>query len=93
MSELIQLPNIGKVLEQHLLSVGIETEQRLKEIGAEQAFLLIREQRDSGACLHMLYGLEGAILGIRDSQLPQQIETVLKQFFNSLSLTTSDYTQ
>lgn len=84
MSELIQLPNIGKMLEQHLLSVGIETVSQLKEIGAEHAFLLIRDQRDSAACLHMLYGLRGAILSIPDTQLSEQEKTHLKQFYRSL---------
>ncbi|NCC65140.1 MAG: competence protein TfoX [Spirochaetia bacterium] len=84
MSELIQLFNVGKVLEQHLLSVGIETVFQLKETGAEQAFLLIRDQRDRGACLHMLYGLRGAILGIPDSQLSEEEKTHLKQFYRSL---------
>ena len=48
MSELMKLPNIGKVLERHLLAVGIETSMQLKKIGAENAFLMIRSQQDPG---------------------------------------------
>jgi DNA transformation protein len=84
MSELLKLPNVGKVLEQNLLAVGIETPEQLKEIGVEEAFLRIRLHRDPGACLHMLYGIQGAILGIPDKHLPADIKQELKAFFHSL---------
>ncbi len=85
MSELKNLPNVGKVLEEHLHAVGIETPQQLKETGAQKAFLLIRMQRDPGACLNMLYGLQGAILGVPDTHLSEETKTTLKQFFKTLS--------
>ncbi|MBP2642092.1 MAG: TfoX protein [Firmicutes bacterium] len=84
MSELLKLPNVGKVMEENLLAVGIETVEQLKETGAEEAFRRIRLQRDPGACLHMLYGLQGAILGIPDKHLPADIKQELKAFFHSL---------
>jgi DNA transformation protein len=84
MSELLKLPNVGKVLEQNLLAVGIETPEQLQEIGVEEAFLRIRLHRDPGACLHMLYGIQGAILGIPDKHLPADIKQELKAFFHSL---------
>lgn len=84
MSELSKMPNVGKVLEEHLLAVGIETPEQLLEIGVEEAFRRIRLQRDPGACLHMLYGLQGAILGIPDKCLSANIKQELKVFFHSL---------
>lgn len=84
MSELLKLPNVGKVLEGNLLAVGIETVEQLRQIGAEEAFWRIRLQRDPGACLHMLYGIQGAILGIPDKQLPFDVKEKLKGFFQSL---------
>lgn len=84
MSELLKLPNVGKVLEQNLLAVGIETPEQLQKIGVEEAFLRIRQQRDPGACLHMLYGIQGAILGIPDKHLPAEVKQELKVFFHSL---------
>lgn len=84
MSDLRNLFNIGKVLEQHLLAVGIQNAQQLRETGAQKVFILIRQQRDAGACLHMLYGLEGAVREIPDSQLPEQVKTELKHFFKTL---------
>lgn len=84
MSELSKLPNVGKVLEKNLLAVGIETLEQLREIGAEEAFLRIRLRCDPGACLHMLYGIQGAILGIPDKLLSADIKQDLKAYFNRL---------
>ena len=84
MSELSKLPNIGKVLEEHLLAVGIETPEQLQESGVEEAFRRIRCERDSGACLHMLYGIQGAIMGIPEKSLPADTKQELKVFFHSL---------
>jgi DNA transformation protein len=75
---------VGKVLEEHLLAVGIETPEQLQKIGVEEAFRRIRLQRDTGACLHMLYGIQGAILGIPDKFLSADVKQELKEFYHSL---------
>ena len=41
-------------------------------------------QSDSDACLHMLYGLEGAIEGVNDNSLSQETKEELKAYYNSL---------
>lgn len=84
-SELSALPNVGKVLEDALRRVGIETPQQLRETGAEEAFLRIRASVDPGACLHMLYGIQGAIEGIPDKHLSQDAKERLRAFFHGLS--------
>ncbi len=84
MSELSKLPNVGRVLEENLMTVGIETPKQLAEVGAKEAFLRIRLQRDPGACLHMLYGIQGAIEGIPDKLLSADTKQDLKAFFNHL---------
>jgi DNA transformation protein len=83
MGDLSSLPNVGKVLEKNLNDVGIHTPEELKQIGSKEAFLRIR-LIDPGACLHMLYGLEGAIDGVRDTLLPEFVKEDLKAFFKSL---------
>lgn len=82
MSELSKLPNIGKVVEQQLLEVGIETPEQLKQVGSKQAWLSIKEI-DSSACYNRLCGLEGAIQGIRWHSLSEDIKKELKEFYNS----------
>lgn len=84
MSHLLKLPNTGKVLEKNLLEIGISTPEQLQKMKAEEVFLCIRQQVDEGACLHMLYGIEGAIEGIKDKDLSEEVKTRLKDFFNHL---------
>jgi DNA transformation protein and related proteins len=83
MSELSALPNVGKVLEKNLHEIGIITKEDLIKTGSEQAFIFIR-RIDPGACLHMLYGIQGAIEGIKDSKLSSETKAALKEFYKSL---------
>ncbi len=39
MGKLSDLPNVGKVLKSSLISIGIETPEQLRSIGAEEAFI------------------------------------------------------
>ena len=83
MTALQKLPNIGKVAEDLLIKAGIDTPEKLISIGSREAFLKIRLY-DSTACIHMLYGLEGAVQGIRDNDLSDEDKQSLKSFFRSL---------
>ncbi len=80
MGELSKLPNIGKVVESQLNEVGINTYEDLKDYGAEKAWLKI-QSIDESACIHRLMALEGAILGIKKSELPQFRKDKLKEFY------------
>lgn len=84
MNALRDMPNVGKVLEKNLIDCGISSPEALKEAGAREAFLRIRASIDPGACLHMLYGLEGAIRGIPDKFLDAEIRGALKEFYAKL---------
>ena len=84
MSALSDLPNVGKVLEDNLRKINIETPEQLRQIGAEEAFFRIRMVVDPGACLHMLYGIQGAIEGIPDKFLSDQIKERLRLFYKTL---------
>lgn len=80
MGKLSELPNIGKVLEQQLQEVGIQTEVELRRVGAEQVWLRI-QQIDESACIHRLLALEGAIQGVRKTSLPEIRKAELKEFY------------
>lgn len=84
MEKLTDLPNIGPKLAENLEKAGIETPDQLRELGAETAFLHIRTQADSTACLHQLEALAGAAEGVRKSLLPPERKTKLKDWFRSL---------
>ncbi|WP_284702276.1 TfoX/Sxy family protein [Bifidobacterium catenulatum] len=77
----IQLPNIGNAVANQLKQVGILDEDDLKSIGAEQAWLKI-QQIDKTACINKLYALEGAILGIKKTLLPNERKEALREFYN-----------
>ena len=80
MGELSGLPNIGKVVEEQLMQVGIDSEEELKRIGAREAWLRIQEI-DESACIHRLMALEGAIRGVKKSMLPDEVKADLKAFY------------
>jgi DNA transformation protein len=84
MGSLSSLPNIGKITEALLKDAGIETAEDLLHLGSREAFLRIRF-KDNTLCLHMLYGLEGAVRGIPDTKLPHDVKEELKAFFYQLS--------
>ena len=81
--ELSELPNIGPVLAQNLHAVGIETPEALRETGAEEAWLQIRLRVDSGACLHQLQALAGAVENVSKKDLTPERKGELKAFFDS----------
>lgn len=85
MGELSKLPNIGAALEQQLQQAGITTCAQLRQAGSMGAWLKI-QAIDPTACLHRLYALEGALRGIRKSELPAPVKADLKAFFNSHKL-------
>jgi DNA transformation protein len=84
MNRLTDLPNIGPKLAEHLEKAGIPSPEALREAGAETAFLRIRTQVDSTACLHELEALAGAVEGVRKSLLPPDRKAELKAWFRSL---------
>lgn len=81
--ELIEMPNIGKEVSKKLIAVGIDTPEKLMELGSKEAFMRIRTIDDT-ACFSMLQGLEGAIQGVRWHHLSGSVKKDLKEFFDSL---------
>lgn len=69
-------------MEEQLNQVGINTYDQLKEMGSRQAWLKIKAIDDS-ACINRLYGLEGAVQGIKKSQLSSEVKAELKEFYNN----------
>ncbi|MGG6313785.1 TfoX/Sxy family protein [Paenibacillus macerans] len=83
MDALHDLPNIGTVVERKLRQAGVETPVQLAEMGSREAFARLK-LLDPGACLHVLYALEGAIRGIRKNHLSDETKRELKDFFQSV---------
>lgn len=86
MKPLTELPNIGKTLAGKLNSIGVKNEQELKLLGSENALIKIATIENSGACINMLYALEGAIQGIRWHDLDDSRKQELKVFFRMMNM-------
>jgi len=82
MGELSNLPNIGEFVEEQLNQVGITTYEQLKNAGTKQAWLDIKAI-DPSACIHRLLALEGAIRGIKKSDLPEETKADLREFYKN----------
>ena len=83
MKTIEELPNIGKTLAEKLKYIGVTNELELVELGSENAIIKIATLENNGACLNMLYALEGAIQGIRWHGLAVRKQD-LKEFFRVL---------
>ncbi len=86
MSDLTAMMNIGKELERKLVSVGIDSPEKLIKLGAKEAFLKLREAYPN-VCLVHLYTLEGAIYNTEYNRLPEDKKRELKAFTDSLKNT------
>lgn len=84
MSSLTDLPEIGAVTARQLVAVGIEDADALREVGAPEAFVRIRDQLDPGACIQLFTGLECAARGVRSKQLSPADRAELRARFHSL---------
>ncbi len=79
MSELTDMMNIGKEMAKKLNAVGIDSSEKLIQIGAKQAFLQLK-QKYPNVCLVHLYTLEGAITNTEFNCLPEEKKKELKEF-------------
>jgi len=78
--KLSSLPNIGKIVEEQLIQVGIEDIDTLKKVGSKEAWLRI-QKIDESACYNRLCALEGALEGIRWHDLSAEKKDELKAFY------------
>ena len=81
--ELLQLPNIGKVLAARLQQAGIDNTKQLVQTGSKRAFLMIMAF-DPEAYVNILYALEGAIHGMDSKLLSIEKKAELKLFAHQL---------
>ena len=84
-SELRKLPNIGKKIEEQLLSIAINDINMLKEVGSQVAWLKIREV-DPTSWSAKLLALEGAIQGVNIKNINENDRKKLKQFYKNNKL-------
>ena len=83
MSELTSMVNIGKEMSKKLKTVGINTPEKLAELGSKQAFVMLKAEYPN-VCLVHLYALEGAIHNTEYNNLSEDKKKELKEFSDFL---------
>ncbi|MCI8604536.1 MAG: hypothetical protein HFE79_10395 [Ruminiclostridium sp.] len=83
MSELTSLTNIGKEMASKLISVGIDTPEKLIESGSKEAFFKLKEKYPQ-VCLVHLYTLEGAVSNVEYNKLSEAKKKELKEYSDKL---------
>lgn len=83
MAELVSMMNIGREMAKKLDSVGICSAEELIRMGAQQAFLKLKD-RYPNVCLVHLYALEGAVCGVEFNTLSEGRKRELKEFSDYL---------
>lgn len=83
MSELTDMMNIGKEMAKKLTVVGINSSEKLIQIGSKQAFLQLKQEYPN-VCLVHLYTLEGAITNTEFNCLSDEKKKELKEFSDFL---------
>jgi len=79
MTLLRDLRGIGPRSAQWLESVGIVTEADLEALGAVEAYVRVKRAYPQRVSLNLLYGLQGALLGIPWNMLPPEMKDELRR--------------
>ncbi len=83
MSDLTLMMNIGKEMERKLNSVGIYSSAELSSLGSKEAYFRLK-MKYPNVCVVHLYVLEGAISDTKYNELPDNVQSKLKDFADSL---------
>ena len=83
-----QLRNVGPRLAEKLIAAGIDTPEKLRQIGAKKAFAKMYPTGDSYGDFNAayLYALEGAIRDCDWLDIPESIKQEYKQYAQSLQV-------
>jgi DNA transformation protein and related proteins len=80
MKDLSKIINIGKDTEKKLHQAGINSLEQMADLGSEQVFIRL-QTIDPGACLNLLYGIQGAIEGTKWNELSTEKKQQLLDFY------------
>ena len=80
------LRNIGPIVAQKLINAGIDTPEKLRQLGAKKAYLKILESGGFCGTFHAayLYALEGAILDCDWRAIPKKTKDEFKAYTEEL---------
>lgn len=81
-----ELMNIGPVMANKLINIGVDSPAKLKKMGAKKAFLKLYDNGQFCSKYHAayLYALEGAIRNCDWRALPEKIKDEYKEYTKRL---------
>jgi DNA transformation protein len=81
-----ELKNVGPKLAEKMIEAGIDTPEKLRALGARQAFIRMYENGDSYGDFNAayLYALEGAIRNCDWTDIPDSVKEEYKQYAHEL---------
>lgn len=74
MTAVEETTNIGKELGKRLRAVGIDSNEKLLELGDAEAFRRLTQKFPEDACTHTRLALAGAVRGMRWHGLSEEIK-------------------
>jgi hypothetical protein len=77
-SEIAHLPNLGPKSAQWLAAIGIHTRQQLAQIGAVDAYRLLK-LKGYNPSLILVYAIQGALDNIHWTTLPPEVKADLQR--------------
>ena len=80
---IVEMTNIDKSFEV-TLALGINSMDELTSLGTEQAFIRL-QALDAGACMCLLYSIDGAISNTKWNQIPSERKQELKAFHKQVT--------
>lgn len=83
MNDLTNRINIGKDTAAKLMQVDINSVDELITLGTEQAFIRL-QALDAGACLCLLYSIDGAISNTKWNKISTERKQELKTFHKQI---------
>ena len=83
MAELTSMMNIGREMARKLTAVGIDSSEKLVELGAKQAYFQLKVAYPQ-VCLVHLYALEGAVEQVEFNRLSTETKRELKEFSDAI---------
>ncbi len=79
MNSLTNLKNLGEKSARMLIEAGIKTEADLRRMGAVEAYRRVKHVNPGRVSLLMLYALQGALMDLHWSRIPDDIKADLKR--------------
>ncbi|MEH3102388.1 MAG: TfoX/Sxy family DNA transformation protein [Sphingomonas phyllosphaerae] len=77
-ARLTALKNVGEKSAGWMIDVGVDTPERLAEIGAVETYRRMKAAHPRGVSLCAVWALQGAIDGIASHHLPADVKQALK---------------